>query len=74
MEDDLSREAPVKWVARPSAPLTIIAAERGDRIALRDLLDYAGRAWLWGKPIDMFAAEGQPHGPIKSCPAGPCCS
>ncbi|QXT35926.1 alpha/beta fold hydrolase [Sphingomonas sanguinis] len=64
----LSHEAPVKRIARLSAPLTIIAAERDDRIALRDVLDYAARGRLWGKPIDMIVAKGQPHAPDEILP------
>lgn len=64
----LSHEAPVRRIARLSAPLTIIAAERDDRIALRDVLDYAARARLWGKPIDMIVAKGQPHAPDDILP------
>lgn len=64
----LSCEAPVRRIARLSAPLTIIAAERDDRIALRDVLDYAVRGRLWEKPIDMIVAKGQPHAPDEILP------
>lgn len=64
----LSREAPSGRVGRLSAPLTVIAAERDDRIALRDVLDYAARARLAGKPIDVIVAKGQPHAPEDILP------
>lgn len=64
----LSHEAPVRRIARLSAPVTIIAAERDDRIALRDVLDYAARARLWRAPIDMIVAKGQPHTPDDILP------
>jgi dienelactone hydrolase len=64
----LSHEAPVRRIVRLSAPLTIIAAERDDRIALRDVLDYTARARLRGKPIDMIVAKGQPHAPDEILP------
>lgn len=64
----LSREAPVRRIAQLSAPLTIIAAERDDRIALRDVLDYAARAQVAGKPLAMIVAKGQPHAPEDILP------
>lgn len=64
----LSRQAPSERIGRLSAPLTIIAAERDDRVALRDVLDYAARARLAGKPIDAIVARGQPHAPEDILP------
>lgn len=64
----LASEAPVRRITGLSAPLTIVAAERDDRIALREVLDYAARARLWGKPVDMIVAKGQPHAPNDILP------
>ncbi len=64
----LSRPAPSARIGRLSAPLTIIAAERDDRVALRDVLDYAARARLAGKPVEAIVARGQPHAPEDILP------
>lgn len=64
----LSRQSPVGRIADLSAPLTIIAAERDDRVTLRDVLDYAARARIAGKPVDIIVAKGQPHAPEEMLP------